>query len=228
MLARFHRRFYSTEKLPQIQSNLIQIQRTKSPKKLEANKDLVFGKSFTDHMLSVKWNASKGWQAPLIQPYGPISLEPSAVVFHYSMECFEGMKAYKDKKGNIRLFRPDMNMKRLNSSCSRLTLPTFDEKELLQCIKSLVKLDERWIPQERGYSLYIRPTVIGTQQTLGVGPSSEALLFVIMSPVGPYYKTGFNAVSLLADPSNVRAWPGGEFKLLCEFMFRCWWQQGWW
>ena len=79
------------------------------------------------------------------------------------MECFEGMKAYKDKQGLIRLFRPDMNMKRLGKSCKRLALPSFDQKELVECIKELVKVDQRWIPQERGYSLYIRPTVIATQ-----------------------------------------------------------------
>ena len=137
-----------------------------------------------------------------------ISLDPSAVVFHYGIECFEGMKAYIDKNGKIRLFRPDMNMIRLQKSCDRLLLPKFDKKELLECIKKLVKLDESFIPKERGYSLYLRPTVIGTQNTLGVGKSNKALMFVICSPVGPYYKTGFAAVDLFCDSDNVRAWPG--------------------
>ena len=107
-------------------------------------------------------------------------------MFHYGIECFEGMKAYKDKAGKIRLFRPDMNMARLLRSCRRLTLPAFDKVQLLECIKGLLKVDERWIPDQRGYSLYIRPTVIGTQESLGVGPSNRATIFVIACPVGPY------------------------------------------
>jgi len=119
------------------------------------------------------------------------------------------MKAYKDKNGQIRLFRPDKNMERLNKSAARIALPTMDPKELLKLISSLVKLDERFIPEQRGYSLYLRPTMIGTQKTLGVGAPGSALLYVIASPVGPYYPTGFKAVSLEATNYAVRAWPGG-------------------
>ena len=119
------------------------------------------------------------------------------------------MKAYKDSAGHIRLFRPMMNMERLAKSASRLALPAFDKGGLLECVEELVKLDHSWIPQEKGYSLYIRPTMIATQETLGVAASDRALLFVILSPVGPYYKTGFAAVSLLANEKHVRAWPGG-------------------
>ena len=112
-------------------------------------------------------------------------------------------------------------MSRFLKSCKRLMLPEFDKKELLECIKKFVKEDERWIPSERGianhldillilgYSLYLRPTAIATQESLGVGASSKALIFVIASPVGPYYKTGFSAVSLYASTKYVRAWPGG-------------------
>jgi len=131
------------------------------------------------------------------------------MVLHYAIECFEGLKAYKDKNGKIRLFRPDMNMNRLYRSCKRLTLPTFDRDEFLACIKEFLKVDERWIPNEKGYSLYLRPTAIATQESLGVGPSNKSLLFVIASPVGPYYRTGFSAVSLYATKDFVRAWPGG-------------------
>lgn len=170
--------------------------------------DLVFGKYFTDHMLTIEYANGK-WGNPNITQYNNLSLDPASSVLHYGMECFEGLKAYKDSNEDIRLFRPDMNMKRLSKSGKRLALPAFDDVELLECIKKLVKLDGDWIPKERGYSLYIRPTFIGTQNSLGVGPSTKALLYCICSPVGPYYKTGFNAVSLLADPSMVRAWPGG-------------------
>ncbi|KAF4217904.1 hypothetical protein CNMCM8980_008222 [Aspergillus fumigatiaffinis] len=185
------------------------ITETTTPKELLAPKDLVFGKTFTDHMLSIEWSAANGWNTPRIVPYQNLSLDPSACVFHYAFECFEGMKAYKDKKGQIRLFRPDKNMARLNKSSERIALPTFDGDALIKLIGEFVRLDSRFIPDARGYSLYLRPTMIGTQNTLGVGPPGSALLFVIASPVGPYYPTGFKAISLEATDYAVRAWPGG-------------------
>jgi branched-chain amino acid aminotransferase len=122
------------------------------------------------------------------------------------------MKAYKSiKDDSIRLFRPDMNMKRLSSSMERLHMPgiDFDHQELIECIKSLVRIDERWIPEGEGYSLYLRPTVIATHKFLGLAAPDSLLLYVITSPVGPYYKTGFNPIRLTADTPYVRAWPGG-------------------
>lgn len=119
------------------------------------------------------------------------------------------MKAYKDSQNRIRLFRPDRNMYRLNRSSSRIALPTFDGDKFTELISKFVELEERFIPKQKGYSLYIRPTMIGTQNTLGVGPPGSALLYVIASPVGPYYPTGFKAISLEATESAVRAWPGG-------------------
>jgi branched-subunit amino acid aminotransferase/4-amino-4-deoxychorismate lyase len=140
-------------------------------------------------------------------------------VFHYALECFEGMKAYRDKDGNARLFRPDMNMKRLTNSARRMFLPAFDQVlclrpaaaaalrnhaaftqvELVEMIKQLVKVDQSWIPTQKGYSMYIRPTFIATTPTLGVSKPTSALLYVVMSPVGPYYRSGFNPVRILAE-----------------------------
>ena len=119
------------------------------------------------------------------------------------------MKAYKGKNGTIRLFRPLENMKRLFSSAKRIALPEFDPVEMLESIKRLVLIDADWIPEGRGYALYIRPTIIGTQDTLGVGCTNRALSFTICTPVGPYYSTGFKAVSLKGEIDCVRAWPGG-------------------
>jgi branched-chain amino acid aminotransferase len=119
------------------------------------------------------------------------------------------MKAYKDAQGNVRLFRPDMNMDRFAASCDVLALPVVPQNELLGALKKLVKLEQRWIPAQHGYSLYLRPTMIGTQEFLGVAPSTRAMLFIIAGPVGPYYRTGFNAVKLWAQTERVRAWPGG-------------------
>lgn len=166
-------------------------------------------------MLTCEWSDKVGWSASKIQPYGNLSLSPSSSVLHYAIECFEGLKAYRDRDGIIRLFRPELNMKRLLESAKRLALPSFDPDELLQLVKKIVKVDADWVPDQPGYSLYIRPTMIGTQESLGVAPPNKALLFVICSPVGPYYKTGFNAVSLYAEDRFVRAWPGGTgaFKI---------------
>lgn len=160
-------------------------------------------------MLTIEWTQQDGWLAPQITPYQNLSLDPAACVLHYAFECFEGMKAYKDKNGNVRLFRPDKNMERMNKSAARIALPTFSPTAVIDLISQFAKLESRFIPDQRGYSLYLRPTMIGTQKTLGVGPPGSALLYVIASPVGPYYPTGFKAVSLEATDYAVRAWPGG-------------------
>jgi|TARA_B110000208_G_scaffold31394_1_gene41284 branched-chain amino acid aminotransferase len=171
--------------------------------------DLVFGATFSDHMLEVDWTSEGGWEAPRIVPYGDISLSPAVSSLHYGLQCFEGMKAYVDDEERVRFFRPEMNMARMNSSMDRLCLPQFNGDELLKCIKTLVKQDSDWIPRGEGFSLYIRPTGISTQPTLGVGRPTQARIFVILSPVGPYYPEGFKPVNLYASRENVRAWPGG-------------------
>lgn len=160
-------------------------------------------------MLSIEWTAKDGWSSPHIFPYQNLSLDPAACVFHYAFECFEGMKAYKDRSGHLRLFRPFQNMARMKKSAARIALPTFDESSVVELISKLVLIDQRFVPRERGYSLYLRPTIIGTQSSLGITPPSRALLYVIASPVGPYYPTGFKAISLEATDYAVRAWPGG-------------------
>ncbi len=197
------RRFLST----------LKIEKTKTPKELPSLDSLVFGQKFSDHMFVM--NFDKKWINPRIIPYQPLELDPSCSVFHYATECFEGMKAYKDKNGKIRLFRPDMNMKRFSTSAERLALPKIPEKELLNYISELCKVDSNFIPNQKGYSLYIRPTLIGTSPSLGVSSSALATLFVICSPVGPYFKEGFKAISLYATNQYARAWRGGagSFKI---------------
>ncbi|KAF2704524.1 branched-chain amino acid aminotransferase II [Pleomassaria siparia CBS 279.74] len=192
-----------------IDPSKLTIEKTTTPKDLLPPEQLVFGRNFTDHMLSLEWTASQGWLPAKITPYQNLSLDPATCVFHYAFECFEGMKAYKDKDGNVRLFRPDRNMERMNKGAARIALPTFDPYAMIDLIGKFVKLDKRFIPDTRGYSLYLRPTLIGTQRTLGVGPPASALLYVIASPVGPYYPTGFKAINLEATDYAVRAWPGG-------------------
>ncbi|TIA85148.1 hypothetical protein E3P99_04065, partial [Wallemia hederae] len=206
--------------LPDIDISKLQVEKVAQPKTIPPSNTLRFGHTFSDHMLVVPWNSGSGWGAPAIKPYGPLVLDPSAVCFHYAPQLFEGMKAYRDSSGSVRLFRPDMNMARMNRTADRAALPTFDSQSMIELIRKLVILDQKWIPQEPGYSLYIRPTLIGTQASLGVGASSDALLYVICSPVGPYYKNGFKPVKLLATSKNVRAWPGGTgaYKLGANYV----------
>ncbi|KAI0905350.1 branched-chain amino acid aminotransferase [Ustulina deusta] len=199
----------STAKPLDVDPSRLVIHRTTSPKPLNDPSTLVFGRNFTDHMLTIEWTQTDGWRAPAIQPYQNLSLDPATCVFHYGFECFEGMKAYRDAAGHVRLFRPDKNMERFNKSAARIALPTFSAPALIDLIARFATLEQRFIPDGRGYSLYLRPTMIGTQKTLGVGPPGSALLFVIASPVGPYYPTGFKAVALEATDYAVRAWPGG-------------------
>lgn len=175
-----------------------------------------FGKTFTDHMLSVEWNKKTGWGSPVIQPLQNISLHPATTVFHYATELFEGMKAYRTPTNDVTLFRPQLNMERMLRSAHRACLPAFDGDELLKCLAELVRVEQDWVPNTEAASLYMRPTFIGTEPTLGVDVSGSALLYCIMCPVGSYFSTGtFEAVSLLADPKFVRANKGGfgAFKL---------------
>ncbi|KAI0374357.1 branched-chain amino acid aminotransferase II [Pilatotrama ljubarskyi] len=195
--------------LPDIEPSLLEITRTQQPKRPPPPSSLVFGHTFTDHMLTVPWRILEGWGKPKIQPYGPLSVEPSATVFHYAHCLFEGLKAYRDPNGKVTLFRPDMNMKRMNTSAERIAMPTFNGEAMVELMKQLVRLDKHWIPDQPGYSLYIRPTMIGTQPALGIAPPKEALLFVICSPVGPYYPQGFKPVALYGTTEYTRASPGG-------------------
>jgi branched-chain amino acid aminotransferase len=122
------------------------ITKTTTPKTTLPHNELVFGRNFTDHMLLLEWTAADGWLDPRITPYQNLSLDPATCVLHYAFEAFEGMKAYKDRQGNVRLFRPDKNMARLNKSAARIALPRFDGEAFIELLKKFVKLDERFIP----------------------------------------------------------------------------------
>lgn len=174
---------------------------------------LLFGHTFTDHMFRVDWDTETGWSTPLISKVHNIDIHPGAKVLHYALAAFEGAKAFRGYDNKIRLFRLDQNIKRLRRSARRLCLPDFDELELTKCIHRLIQLDQDWIPKTLGpnqlTSLYVRPTILGVDPSLGVAGSKQAILYVLLSPVGPYFKSGFKPVSLYADPDVVRAWPGG-------------------
>ena len=129
-------------------------------------KDLSFGRQFTDHMLEIDWDDENGWHNPVIKPYGDLTLSPAAPCLHYGIECFEGMKVYKDAKGTVRLFRPEMNMKRLNHSMSTVSMPPFNGDAMIELLKKLVKMEESWIPTEDGYSVYLRPLPLEQMEIL--------------------------------------------------------------
>lgn len=203
------RRTLATMTQAPLDASKLIIEKTKNPQELPPNDQLVFGKKFTDHILEIEWTAEKGWAAPTITPYHNFSFDPSTIVFHYGFEAFEGLKAYRDKHDKIRMFRPDKNVARMNTSAERICLPTFDGEEFLKLMNEFLKVDEKFVPRGDGFSLYLRPTIIGTTATLGVSTPDRALLYMIASPVGPYYSTGFKAVSLEATDYAVRAWPGG-------------------
>eukprot|EP00565_Helicotheca_tamesis_P004032 CAMPEP_0185732720 /NCGR_PEP_ID=MMETSP1171-20130828/17299_1 /TAXON_ID=374046 /ORGANISM="Helicotheca tamensis, Strain CCMP826" /LENGTH=420 /DNA_ID=CAMNT_0028402287 /DNA_START=174 /DNA_END=1436 /DNA_ORIENTATION=+ len=177
--------------------------------------ELQFGITLSDHMLTVEWHRENGgnWEDPKIVPTQDLRLSPAASALHYGLECFEGMKAYRSlsNKDDLLLFRPDLNMARMKNSMERLSMPgnDFDSSELISCISELVKLDERWIPEGEGYSLYLRPVVISTHPFIGLAAPENLLLYVVTCPVGPYYKSGFSPIRLTADSKDVRAWPGG-------------------
>jgi len=187
----------------------IPVTRTTGPKAKPRDEELGFGRYFTDHMFLMEATADQGWHNPRVVPYGPLTLEPSAAVLHYSQEIFEGLKAYRSPRDTVLLFRPDKNAARLNHSCERMCMPKMEEQLFLSAIKSVVATDRDWVPRAPGTSLYIRPAMIATEPFLGVRPSQSYLFFVILSPVGAYYAEGFNPVKILVEDHYVRAVRGG-------------------
>lgn len=201
---------YRTEKKEVLDMQKIKIERTTAPKaKPQDESKLGFGKIFTDHMYVMEYNKEKGWHDPKIMPYQEISLEPSAMVFHYGQEMFEGMKAYRTEDNRILLFRPNKNIERANNSNRRLCIPEIPEDDFLNAIKTLVAVDADWIPTRPGTSLYIRPFVIATDPFLGVRPSDTYKFIVILSPVGAYYESGLDPVKIWIEDDYVRAVRGG-------------------
>lgn len=192
-----------------MEKNSIQIKLTATKKEKPDFDHLVFGRAFTDHMFVMDYCDEKGWHDPRITPYEPLTLDPAAIIFHYGQTVFEGLKAYVTKEGEVHLFRPNKNMKRLNQSCERLCMPPLDENLALEALKQLISIEKEWIPTAEGTSLYIRPFVIATEPYLGVAPSHRYRFMIILSPVGAYYKEGINPVKILVENEYVRAVAGG-------------------
>jgi len=170
---------------------------------------LGFGDIFTDHMFTMEYESGKGWFNAEIQPYGKLSVDPAAMGIHYGQEVFEGLKAYYGKGGRIHLFRARDNFERLNRSARRMCMPEVDIDFAMNAMKKLILLDKKWIPRSRGTSLYIRPTMLATEPHLGVRPAKTYIFYIIIGPVGAYYKEGLNPVKIYVEDFYVRAPVGG-------------------
>lgn len=168
-----------------------------------------FGQHFTDHMVTLRY-ADGAWGTPVVEAYGPLSIDPSAVVLHYAQTIFEGLKAYRQADDSIASFRPEANAARFNRSAERLAMPKLPEELFMESLRQLVAIDRDWVPAAGGEeALYLRPFMIATETGLGVRPANEYLYSVIASPAGAYFSRGIAPVSVWLSTEYVRASPGG-------------------
>ncbi len=193
----------------------IKIEKAAVLKEKPSLEGIPFGTYFSDHMFLLNYDKGKGWHDPRIVPFANFELSPAAVVFHYAQEIFEGMKAYKSPNGEVLLFRPEENAKRLNSSAERLCIPHVPEEIFLSGLKALIEIEKDWVPSVPDTSLYIRPFVIATAPHLGVHASDSYLFAIITCPVGSYYPEGLNPVRIMIENSDVRAVRGGTGYTKC-------------
>lgn len=170
---------------------------------------LGFGDIMTDHMFLADYEEGKGWIDPRIIPYENFSINPAAMSIHYGQSLFEGLKAYRGSDDSIFLFRPEENLKRLNRSAARVCMPGIDKDLFMDGMKKLILLDRDWIPRSKGTSLYVRPAMFATEPHLGVRPAKTYIFFIILGPVGAYYKEGLNPVKIYVEDKYVRAAKGG-------------------
>jgi len=188
----------------------IRIERTTRPSELPSAAELAFGRVFSDHMFRLRYEVGRGWHDPVIVPRAPLSLDPASSVLQYGQSVFEGLKAHRLPNGKTALFRPDIHARRFRASARRLTLPEVDESDFVESVSQLVRVDDAFVPTAAGTSLYLRPTIIGTEGFLGVRPSRTAEYFVIASAVGPYWQSGRKPLRIWLETELVRAAPGGS------------------
>ena len=184
----------------------IEIERTKESKLPQVDfNNIQFGKQFSDHMFVADYKDGE-WKDLKITPYAPISLSPACAAIHYGQAVFEGMKAYKNDEGQIFLFRPEENAKRINKSASRMCMPEFPEEMFMEAVKELIKIDADWVPAIEGCSLYIRPYMFASEELLGVRPADEYKFMIFTSPVGGYYQ---DEIHVKIETEYTRASEGG-------------------
>ena len=186
--------------------DLIAVTKTSKSKINEVDfEHLSFGNVFSDHMLVCNYKNGK-WEAPEVVPYQPISLDPSSKIFHYGQSIFEGMKAYKDEEGDVFLFRPLDNFKRLNISAKRLAIPELPEDYFMEGLKTLLEVDKDWIPTTKGSSLYIRPFIFATGKGFHASPADEYKFIIATAPSGAYFA---GKVKVLIEEKYSRSANGG-------------------
>jgi len=190
-------------------SEPIRISRAATKKPKPKDSELTFGTVFTDHMFVLDFQEEKGWYDPRVEPYGPFPLDPAAAVLHYAQAVFDGLKAFRGRDGQVRLFRPQKHVERLIQSSQRLCIPPLDPDLALKSLVTLVGIEKDWVPSTVGTSLYVRPTIIASEPFLGVRPAKSYIYYVILSPVGAYYPEGINPVKILVVDKYVRAVEGG-------------------
>ena len=193
----------------------IKIVKTQNQKVKPEASVLGFGKYFSDHMAMITWTQEKGWHNARIVPFENLSIHPASTVLHYGAEIFEGLKAYRRKDGEVQMFRPMENVKRLNKSAERLCLPTIPEDVAFELLTKFVEVEKDWTPYNEGTSLYLRPFMFGNDETLGVHSVKNAEFVIIASPVGSYYKEGINPVKIMIENEDVRAVRGGTGYAKC-------------
>lgn len=193
----------------------VKIIESKNKKEKPESSKLGFGKYFSDHMFCMDYDDEKGWHNARIVPFENISLHPAATVLHYGAEIFEGLKAYKRKDGKVQLFRPIENVRRLNNSAERMCLPEIPEELSYEMLLKFVSFEKDWTPDDEGCSLYLRPFMIGNDETLGVHTIHRANYYIIASPSGSYYKEGINPVKIMIEDTDVRAVRGGTGYAKC-------------
>lgn len=167
--------------------------------------NIPFGKYFTDHMLEADYENGE-WKNVEIKPYQPLVMSPSVAALHYGQAIFEGIKAYKDAKGDAYIFRPIDNYKRFNVSAERMEMPAVPEDIFMEGMRQLIELDKNWIPNKPDHALYIRPFMFSSEEVIGVKPSDTYKFMIILSPTGPYYS---KPMRIYAEEKFTRAAPGG-------------------
>eukprot|EP00921_Rhytidocystis_pertsovi_P022819 GHVQ01036367.1.p1 GENE.GHVQ01036367.1~~GHVQ01036367.1.p1 ORF type:complete len:246 (+),score=20.84 GHVQ01036367.1:240-977(+) len=177
-------------------SRLAVVNKIGTPSTMPPLEDLKFGQFYSDHFLDVEWDDVNGWRAPMILPLQCIQMHPGSSALHYGLQIFEGMKAYKNARGEVLLFRPDLNMARLNKSARRMALPEFDETEMLRLIARLLKVDERFIPEKDGFSAYIRPVMYSTHVSTKVqtGNRSQRQWHILLLGISGSWRTSLGKV----------------------------------
>ena len=174
-----------------------------------------FGKYLTDHMVTIRYSAAKGWHDAKIGARRDLDLNPATMVLHYAGEIFEGLKTYGWPDGGAALFRPEQNARRFNKSAARLAMAELPEEIFVNSVRELARIDRDWIPEGGEGALYMRPFMIGTEIAIGNHPSDEFLFAVIASPVGSYFKGGVSGVSVWVSEDYTRAAPGGTGAAKC-------------